>query len=273
MSNGVTAKKSDHSGRLAGSIPTVTQLYQDGHITDGNDVLAEEVAVAISYCSQPFAVMLATPTDLREYAVGFTLSEGIVECVEEIHAIAIGSREINGISVDIKIAKKRLARIDEQSRSLMGHSGCGLCGKQQLSNAMRSLPHTSSSFALDAKVIDRVAEHMQPLQEIYGETGSVHAAAWGNCEGEVVCIKEDVGRHNAMDKLIGALVGMKTDFSSGFVVMTSRMSTELVQKLATLRISAVVSFSAPTSLAVETAKVCGITLVRRIRSQHHIRYS
>ncbi len=269
----MTAKKSDHPGRLSGYVPAVTRLYRNGQITDGDDVLAEEVAVAISYCSQPFAVMLATPADLREFAIGFTLSEGIVECVEEIHAIDIGIREKNGISVDIKIAKKRLARIDEQSRSLMGHSGCGLCGKQQLSNAMRSLPYTSSAFVPDTEIIDRVAEHMQPLQEIYGETGSVHAAAWGNQEGVVVCIKEDVGRHNALDKLIGTLVGMKTDLSTGFVVMTSRMSTELVQKLAKTGVSSVVSFSAPTSLAVETAKKCGIMLIRRIRSQHFIYYS
>ncbi len=245
--------------KTAGSVP-VTVLVAGKGARDGRKrwQLAEEVPVNLLYNEQPYVVMMATPSDLEDFAWGFSLSEGVLSSPDLIRDVAVAAVE-GGILVDVSTAERAPA-IRERARSLEGRSGCGLCGVRRLDQVIRSVRPVKASFKLSTRAVARAFEELPKKQIINRQNRSVHGAAWCAPDGEVLLIREDVGRHNALDKLIGALARQRTDFPSGFVVMTSRCSFELVQKAAAVGVPYLATVSAPTSLALDLAKRAGMAL-------------
>lgn len=257
--------------------------------TPDDDRLAEEVPVAMHFDGEPFAVMMATPLDLEDFARGFALTEGRVGAIEEIERIDI-QEVLEGITVNIRTARtcgsrlsgcgsrfsgetalpqspsERLAGFSDdigshKERILPGRSGCGICGSRELEDVVRHPDPVGIGPTLGVDAIERALESLRALQPINTFTGSVHAAAWALPDGAIVCVREDVGRHNALDKLIGAMNTARLDTDDGFVVITSRASYEMVTKAAVAGITIVVAISAPTALAVHLAADCGLTLI------------
>lgn len=245
-----------------------------GEWLQGQDDLAEEVPVALEYNGISHAVLLATPSDLEEFALGFSLSEGILASREDCYEIDIEHGDA-GITLHIRISNAAFMLLKERRRSMTGRTGCGLCGTESLDQVLRPLPRLVPGQApsLSAAGIRRALAGLQAFQPLNQMTGGTHAAAWCAPNGELRAGFEDVGRHNALDKLIGAMAKAGMNFQDGFVVMTSRASVELVQKAATVRIPALVAISAPTALAVRTARDCGMTLVAFARGDDFVGYA
>ena len=224
------------------------------------DAIAEEIPVAFVYNGRPHAVMMATPADLEDFALGFSLTEGIIvekqECgiVEIVPALA-------GIELRISIPPERAAKLEDRVRELTGRTGCGLCGAQTLEAAVRHPPAVHANASLDAAALRHALAELQQRQTINVATGATHAAAWASPSGELVLVREDVGRHNALDKLIGALLRQRVDMSGGFLLVTSRASYEMVMKAATVGIGALAAISAPTALAIALAQQANVVLV------------
>jgi FdhD protein len=226
--------------------------------------LADEVPVAIMYNSRSYAVMMATPADFTDFGYGFTLSEGFVSDMSEIENVLAMPVE-NGFCVDISVASQALKFRKPPDRALEGRTGCGLCGIEDISQVIRPLPQLRTKAAVGAKAIVRAFDELPSHQPINAATHSVHAAAWCDFSGRVLLAREDVGRHNALDKLIGALARQKADFGRGFIAMTSRSSFELVQKSATMGVPLLATLSAPTALALELARRAGMALAARAK--------
>jgi FdhD protein len=253
-----------------------------GVATPDDDRLAEEIPVAMHFDGEPFAVMMATPTDLEDFARGFALTEGRVGSVTEIERIDI-QEVLEGITVNVRTSKTCRSRFsgepgsphpspegfagiaDEigsyKERLLPGRSGCGICGSRELEDVVRHPDPVGMGPTIGVDAIERALESLRASQPINTFTGSVHAAAWALPDGALVCVREDVGRHNALDKLIGAMSTTQIDVNDGFVVITSRASYEMVTKAAVAGITIVVAISAPTALAVHLATDCGLTLI------------
>ena len=245
---------------------------QAGKWLHTEDDLAEEVPVALEYNGISHAVMLATPADLEEFAVGFSLSEGIIASARDIRGIDLEETEA-GITVHLEIGSEAFLNLKQRRRNLTGRTGCGLCGTESLDQALRPLPRVAAKGKLAAGAVHRALADLKQHQPINRTTGATHAAAWADASGELLFGFEDVGRHNALDKLIGAMARQGIDASAGFVVMTSRGSVELVQKAATVGITALVVISAPTALAVRTAEQCGMTLIAFARGDEFVAYA
>jgi FdhD protein len=236
-----------------------------------DDWLAEEVPVAVRYNGEPFAVMMATPDDLEDFAYGFSLSEGRVAAPEGIRAVAVHER-LEGIELDID-APAAAAVPGDAARLLPGRSGCGLCGSRTLEDVVRRWPPVPDGPAVEATALERALATLAERQPINAHTGSVHAAAWASLAGEVLLVREDVGRHNALDKLIGALWRSQADVRAGFLLVTSRASYEMVTKAASLGIGLVAAISAPTALAVHLARDSNMTLAGFVRPGRHVVYT
>ena len=221
--------------------------------------LPEEVPVALQFNSQPFTVMMATPADLRDFAIGFSLAEGLIGSVSDIQGVLVMPVE-NGIAVDVAVAEDAIQSSRLVRRSVEGRSGCGLCGVEDIAGAIRTLKPVTRSWAPSTEAILQAAKALPDKQPMNRLNRTVHGAAWVSRDGDVLLVREDVGRHNALDKLIGALAQSKTDVSLGFVLMTSRCSFELVQKSVTAGIGALVTVSAPTALALDLAKQSNLFL-------------
>lgn len=249
---------------------TVTRIA-GGSAVEADDDLADEVPIALEYNGISHAVMLATPNALEEFAVGFSLSEGIVSSLDDIFEIDVEQGGA-GITVHLRIEGAAFMKLKERRRNLTGRTGCGLCGTEDLDQVIRPIRRLSarqlSATSVRAALVD--LQKFQPLNRL---TGATHAAAWSDRDGKILAAFEDVGRHNALDKLIGFMARGKIDPDGGFLVMTSRASVELVQKAATVGISALVAISAPTALAVRTAEACGMTLVAFARGEQFVVYA
>ena len=234
-----------------------------------DEIVAEEVAVALVYNGISHAVMMATPCDLEDFARGFSLTERIVEKASEIYDIEVEDIEVGsggrGIEVRLKIASQRMAGLQERRRSLAGRTGCGLCGVDSLDAALRPVPVSQAGGTVSRAAIERAMASLPGLQRINRMNGATHAAGWAAADGTLALVREDVGRHNALDKLGGALAKSGAAGAGGFVVVTSRCSYEMVQKAAALGAVAIAAVSAPTSLAIETAEQAGIALVAFVR--------
>jgi FdhD protein len=246
--------------------------WHEGEIESLNDCIAEEVPVALIYNGISHAVMLATPQDLSDFALGFSLSEGILSSPQELYGFEVVSQP-NGIELHLEIASERFVQLKERRRSMTGRTGCGLCGAESLEQALR-LPsnHIECNEQFEPEAILKALKAIQGKQELQGKTGATHASAWATPNGDIVMVREDVGRHNALDKLLGARAKAGLN-ESGFVLTTSRASYEMVQKVAVAGIAMLVAISAPTGLAIRIAQSCGITLVGFARSHQHVIYS
>jgi FdhD protein len=233
--------------------------------------LAEEVPVALVFNGITHAVMMASPTDLEDFALGFALTEGLLQTPSQLFGV---DTEVlaQGIEVRLEVAAQAEQALKERRRSMAGRTGCGLCGADSLGQVRLALPQapevmvaTQAMFKAHAMLRSKQPEKLR--------TGATHAAAWANLQGDIVLVREDVGRHNALDKLIGALLKAKHDMASGFVCITSRASFEMVQKTVKAGAGVLTAVSAPTSLAVELAQDHNLVLAAMVRGEQFTAYS
>lgn len=221
--------------------------------------IAVETPINIVYGNMPYAVMMASPSDLEDFVTGFSLTEGIVRGADEIRGIAVEPKE-DGVIVTVELAPGRFREHLARRRNLSGRTSCGLCGVETIEEIPMADAATRASRAVPATAIETalaVLDEHQPLNQL---TRAVHAAAWCDASGAILAVREDVGRHNALDKLIGARLRTGADASEGFLLVTSRASFEMVEKAAIFGAGTLVAISAPTSLAIERAKHLGLTL-------------
>jgi len=228
-------------------------------------LIPEETALALTYNGAAYAVMMATPRDLADFAVGFSLTEGIVAAPQDINQFDIVEQEI-GIELRLWLAAPRAAALDQRRRHMAGPTGCGLCGIESLAQAMRPVPRVTDGARFRPAEILQALDAVAFRQDLNRQTRAVHAAAFWRSTSGLVAVREDVGRHNALDKLVGALARERIAGAPGMIVLTSRVSVEMVQKTAAFGAPVVVAMSAPTGLAVRTAQAAGITLVAVARS-------
>ncbi len=269
--------------------------WRAGASTKATDKVAEEVPIALIYNGVSHAVMLATPQDLEDFALGFSLSEGILQSKSELYDVEIVT-QTQGIELHLEVASEAFSMLKQRRRNLTGRTGCGLCGAESLEQALR-LPvsekdsikkttrekndalqtsiHKPSGASLEkisAASILTAFKAIQTKQVLQQATGATHACAWVNADGEIELLREDVGRHNAMDKLIGALAKLPAK-NNGFVLTSSRASVEMVQKVALAGYSLLAAISAPTGLAIRIAEAYGVTLVGFLREQQFVIYA
>lgn len=227
--------------------------------------LAAEVPISLTFNGVAHVVMMASPQDLEDFALGFALSEQIIEAPEQLTAVEVRPME-NGILVQAEIPKDQHHHLLEGRRNMVGQTGCGICGVVELEHAIRDLPAVTAKPSASRETLFRALESIKPLQELNKETGAMHAAALVSDQGDIIAVREDVGRHNAMDKIVGHIHRASLARDEGFVLLTSRCSHELVQKAIILGTPMVAAVSAPTTLAVEYAIRSGLTLVALARS-------
>ena len=254
------------------SAEVAVQRWTRGTLADTTDLVAEETPVALVYHDVPHVVMLATPADLEDYAFGFTLSEGLVASADEIRGVEVIPGEAS-TDVKISVAWERFTELLQRRRNLAGRTGCGLCGAETAEDAIRECQVVPAGVTVTATELHEAMAQLSALQLINARTGSVHAAAWVVPGRGIQVVREDVGRHNALDKTLGALARARADFAAGYMIITSRASYEMVQKAATVGVSLLVAFSAPTAFAVRLAKRSGLTLVAFARADKHMVYA
>lgn len=252
--------------------PRQVQRWRHGERQVEQDVVAVEVPVALVFNGISYAVMMASPLDLEDLAYGFAFTEGIVNQATQIYDCDY-VHDAQGYRIELQIASSCFAQLKEKRRNLSGRTGCGLCGTESLAQAIR-MParlHADQRFSLHAVL--QAVENMKTRQQLLEITGATHAAAFCNAAGEVVLLREDVGRHNALDKVIGALLRSQQDTTNGFISVTSRASYEMVQKTAIAGISLLAAVSGVTSLAAEMAEHTGLSLLGFTRGRDAAIYS
>lgn len=249
--------------RLGYAQPMLTQpaiRWEQRASTDRDEKVAEEVPVVLAYNGQAHVVMMATPADLEDFMMGFSLTEELVERPDELRELEV-VRYGQGIEVRAQVSPERQAAIEARSRKMSGRTGCGICGTDSIADVLKQLHPVADGGTITTAAVERAIEALARHQPLNQAAGAVHAAGWATLEGELVLVREDVGRHNALDKTIGALLRQGIDTRSGFVVVTSRASFEMVQKATVIGARALVAISGPTGLAVRVAEQAGLTLV------------
>lgn len=248
------------------------QQWRGGVLTSSIDRVAEEQPVALTYQGIPHVVMLATPADLEDLGVGFTLSEAIVPRPADIKSVEI-IEEGGALEIRLSIAGEHFTELLHRRRNLAARSGCGLCGAETIEQAIRSPRPVTAGAEISSAELHAALEELHSRQPLNAQTGSVHAAAWVLPGRGIQLLREDVGRHNALDKVIGALVRAHIDPTCGYLIITSRASYEMVQKTATLGIGLLAAVSAPTAMGVRLAEQTGLTLIGFARTQQHVVYA
>lgn len=245
---------------------------EGGMATQTQDRLAEEIPLAVHYNGDPFAVMMVSPGDLEDFAYGFSLTETGVMPGD---IVAVSHQQwLEGIRLDIQTRDP--LPIDDATgprRLLPGRSGCGICGHRLLEDVLRQPEPVGEGGRVDGAALEAALAGLQSRQPLNAATGAIHAAAWSRIDGSLVLVREDIGRHNALDKLIGAMQRAGVDANDGFAVVTSRASYEMVTKAAMAGVPLLVAISAPTALAVDLAQGCGMTLAGFVRPGRHVVYS
>ncbi len=251
---------------------STVERWQQGQCSIEQDYIAEEVPVSLIYNGIPHVVMLATPTNLEDFALGFSITEGIIGTAQELLSTRIYNRS-NGIEVQLKIPDYRFQCLADKGRNLTGRTGCGLCGASTLKQAIRQPNPVHGDLQVNADELVTALNDIRQQQRINKLTGSVHAAAWVVPGTGIVSVREDVGRHNALDKLIGSLLRTGKKPNTGFIIVTSRASYEMVQKAAFIGVNLLAAISAPTGLAIRLADEAGVTLVGFARADQHVVYT
>jgi FdhD protein len=241
------------------SAPMPRLAWRGGRFAAGTRILPEETPVAITYNRVSHAVMMATPEDLHDFAIGFSLNERIVAEASEILELEVLAAPHAAVELRLWIAEARMEALDHRRRNLTGAMGCGLCGLDSLEEATRPPPAVPRGLQLSAEAVAIACAALAPAQALSRRTRAVHAAGYWSPDAGMIAVREDVGRHNALDKLAGALVGRGA--SGGILVMSSRISIELIQKAAVMGVQILAAVSAPTLLAVREAEAIGMTLV------------
>jgi FdhD protein len=241
------------------------RIWREGSPRFGSRSLPEETAVALTYNGGTYAVMMTTPQDLEDFAVGFSLSEGVIGSSTDIDSLDIVPLD-DGVELRMWLSKLKADRLQERRRHIAGPTGCGLCGIDSIAEAMRPAAVIRHGRKFCPEQIMAAMESLPSRQKLNFETRAVHAAAFWNVTNGIVALREDVGRHNALDKLSGALARASIVASGGIILLTSRVSIEMVQKSATIGAPVMVSVSAPTALAVRMADAAGITLAAIARA-------
>jgi FdhD protein len=241
------------------------QIWRGGNSSLGSRSIPEETAVALTYNGGTYAIMMATPQDLEDFAIGFSISEGIISSstdIESLDIVPLG----DGVELRMWLNELKANRLQKRRRHIAGPTGCGLCGIESIAEAMRPPAVIGLGRQFSSDQIMVAMRNVPLLQRLNIETHAVHAAAFWNFTGGIIALREDVGRHNALDKLSGALARASIESSEGMILLTSRVSVEMVQKSAAIGASVMVSISAPTALAVRMADLAGITLAAIARA-------
>lgn len=237
-----------------------------------DDRIAVEIPVALTYNRVSHVVMMATPADLEDFAVGFSMTEGLIGAVDDIRAVRAVPRN-GGIELAMTISEDWFDRLSTQRRNMAGRTGCGLCGAENIEQALRQPTPVGRSITVNNAALQKSVSGLEAHQPLQAQTGATHGAAWCSLDGKITVLREDVGRHNALDKLIGSLCRTNFDPASGFALVSSRASYEMVYKAAAVGIELIMAVSAPTSLAVEFAERSGVTLVGFARLGRHNVYT
>jgi FdhD protein len=246
--------------------------WRDGQPSGSAETIAEETPVAIVYNGIPHVVMMATPQDLEDFALGFSITEELIGSPADLEHIEV-VRYSQGIELQAQVSQACEEGIAGRTRRLTGRTGCGICGADSVSMVLKQLHPVRGDVTISSGAIRRALDSLVTRQTLNAEAGAVHAAGWAGQDGAIQLAREDVGRHNALDKLIGALLRRGTDPGAGFVLVTSRASFEMVQKTTVLGAPLLAAISGPTGLAVRVAREAGLTLVGFARGGGHTVYT
>jgi FdhD protein len=225
-----------------------------------HEQIVEETPVAIVYNRIPHVVMMATSTDLEDFALGFSLTEELIESADDLRQLEI-SRYSRGVEIQATVAERCVATISERTRRLTGRTGCGICGADSVDAVLKRIHPVERDVTIGVPAVQRALDSLGANQPLNTASGAVHAAGWAQLDGTLSIVREDVGRHNALDKLVGAATAARVAPSAGFIVVTSRASFEMVQKATVLGAPLLAAISGPTGLAVRVAQQAGLTLV------------
>ena len=257
----------DRLSSVGYSEPTTSVQLQhigEGTSTTGTATIAEEVPVAIVYNGRPHVVVMATPHDLEDLAYGFSITEAIIEDSSEIEHVEV-VKASHGIELQVQIPPRAADALDARARNLVARTGCGLCGVESIKEALRIPVHVGHALSIRDTSLWRAGEQLADLQSLNNATHTIHGAAWATPDGDAAFVREDVGRHNALDKVCGAVLRDGRMADTGFLVVTSRASYEMVQKAATMGVELLAAVSRPTGLAIHFADACTLTLVGLLR--------
>lgn len=267
------ARTDADAGTGTGARRVDVRVRRAGTITDTEDWLADEVPVALIFNGISHAVMLATPLDLEDFALGFGLTEGLLARPDELYGVDVVA-DPAGLRVEMEVSSACFARLKDKRRSMAGRTGCGLCGTESLDQVEPPLtPLARCDTPLAPTAVAAALRKVPARQALQQRTGATHAAAWCALDGTVRLVREDVGRHNALDKLVGAMVESGVDPRDGFCCITSRASVEMVRKAVAAGITALVAVSAPTARAVDTARHAGLALAGFARRDDLVLYA
>lgn len=253
-------------------LPVSVTRYKAGQFAATKESVIEELPVAIVYNGTPHVVMMASPVDLEDFLLGFSLTEELISQPSDLRNLVIDHFG-SGVEINATVSDSCMAGITERTRRLTGRSGCGICGVDSIAAVVRSTRSISSTVSIAAPAITRAFEELSQCQKLNRASGAVHAAGWADLNGRISHAKEDVGRHNALDKLVGAVTRAGDDPAQGFVVVTSRASFEMVQKTMMLGSPLIAAISGPTGLAIQLAEEAGLTLIGFAREDRLTIYS
>ena len=266
----MTRREFDVAAEVRRAVPAVR--VDAGSARAVVEQIAEEAPIALVYNGVPHVVVMASPANLEDLALGFSLTEAVIGTAAELGGIEIVP-EKTGYTIYLSVPSERVAAIEQRRRNMTARTGCGVCGAETIEQAMRAVPKVAGARRVTRQAMTAAMEQLPSLQTLNAATGATHAAAWANLDGQLQLLREDVGRHNALDKLIGALAAGGMDTAQGFAVITSRASYEMVQKAAMAGIGLLAAVSAPTALAVRIAHEAGVTLAGFVRGERCMVYA